>query len=177
VVVPVVTPVELPAPEPARTGRDQVIRLLAEERYAEALAALQQRPRDDLLYAVALVHAGRLDEAAAVCRNLIDADGLDANTHHLLGVCLEGRGDLDAAIAQYRLAAYLDPTFAMPRLRMGLLARRRGEDTVAATELERCASLLRHETDERVLFFGGGFARSALVALCRAELDLCGSAR
>ncbi len=189
-VPPVAAPAPVPVatgrigtPPPARTGddvRDRVVRLLRDERYADAVAVLEaapRRPADELLYGVTLAHAGQLDAAALVCRRLLDVDGLIADVHHLLGVCLEGPGELDAAIGHYRLAAYLDPAFAMPRLRIGLLARRRGEHDVAATELERAGGLLRHETDERILFFGGGFGRVALSTLCRTELEQCGSVR
>jgi chemotaxis protein methyltransferase CheR len=160
--------------------RQRAVRLLREERFPEAIALLAAGPRDraaDHLYAVVLLHAGRLDDAAQVCRGLLDTDGLDADAHHLYALCLEGPGDLDAAIAHHRLAAYLDPMFAMPRLRIGLLARRRGDDAVAAAELDRARSQLAAETDERILFFGGGFSRAALSTLCRAELQLCGSRR
>lgn len=75
------------------------------------------------------------------------------------------------AIGHYRLAAYLDVTFAMPRLRLGLLARRRGDHRLAVPELDRALHLLREERDERILLFGGGFGRAALGMLCRAELD------
>ncbi len=164
------------AEQQAGTGalRDRVVRLLRDERFAEAIGVLEdgtRRPGDELLYAVTLAHAGRLDAAAAVCRRLLDSDGLDADVHHLLAVCLEGPGELKQAMEHYRLAAYLDPSFAMPRLRIGLLSRRFGDSRTAVAQLHRAAGLLRHETDERIVFYGGGFGRAALTALCRAELD------
>ena len=84
---------------------------------------------------------------------------------------------MDVAIGHYRLAAYLDPGFAMPRLRLGLLARRRGDDRAAAAELDRALHLLRDERDDRIVLFGGGFGRIALTALCRAELRRLRGAR
>jgi chemotaxis protein methyltransferase CheR len=65
----------------------------------------------------------------------------------------------------------------MPRLRLGLLARRRGENRIAGPELDRALTLLRQERDERIALFGGGFGRIALTALCRTELDACGAYR
>ena len=41
----------------------------------------------------------------SLCRRLLDADGLYADAHHLLGVCLEGGAAVDVAIGHYRLAA------------------------------------------------------------------------
>ncbi|GAA0807714.1 CheR family methyltransferase [Spirilliplanes yamanashiensis] len=168
-----------PPPPPGRGVRERVLDLLRDERFGDAqqLLADEAGPGDELLHAVVLALTGRLDEAERRCREILDADGLSPDAHHLLGVCLEAHGTPDAAVAQYRLAAYLDPAFAMPRLRLGLLARRRGDDAVARTELENARTLLRHETDERILVFGGGFGRLALSTLCRTELDQCGSAR
>jgi chemotaxis protein methyltransferase CheR len=84
---------------------------------------------------------------------------------------------VDVAIGHYRLAAYLDPAFAMPRLRLGLLARRRGDDRTAVGDLDRALHLLRAERDDRLAMFGGGFGRIALSTLCRSERDACGSRR
>jgi chemotaxis protein methyltransferase CheR len=132
--------------------------------------------RDLLLYGVLLAQAGRVPDATAVARRLVDADGMNADAHHLLGMCLEADGSQSAA-GQFRLAAYVDPGFAMPRFRLGLLARRRGDDRAAATDLDRALHLLRDERDERLVLFGGGFGRIALTTLCRAELYACGARR
>jgi chemotaxis protein methyltransferase CheR len=161
------------------------MRLLLDERFADALRILEEEPaqaarpapRELLLRGVLLAHAGRLADAEMVCRRLLDDNGLDADAHHQLAVCLEGGAAVDVAIGHYRLAAYLDPDFAMPRLRLGLLARRRGENRIAGPELERALTLLRQERDERITLFGGGFGRIALTTLCRAELDACGAYR
>ncbi|MGH3087155.1 MAG: CheR family methyltransferase, partial [Gammaproteobacteria bacterium] len=67
-----------------------------------------------------------------------------------------------------------DPTFAMPRLHLGLLARRAGDREAARRELAQALSLLQREEASRLLLFGGGFVREALVALCRAELVAAG---
>jgi chemotaxis protein methyltransferase CheR len=123
---------------------------------------------------VLLAQAGRIDDAEIACRRLLDVDGLYPDAHHLLGVCLEGGATVDVAIGHYRLAAHLDPAFAMPRLRLGLLCRRRGDDRAASDELERALPLLRDEREERIVFFGGGFGRTSLTALCRTERDACG---
>ncbi len=185
-------PVTVPArdgwPEPrsapaGSTVHDRAMRLLLDERFAEALRVVEAEPadrpapRDELLHAVLLAQAGRIDDAEMLCRRLLDADGLHADAHHQLAVCMEGGAAVDVAIGHYRLAAYLDPDFAMPRLRLGLLARRRGENRIAGPELDRALTLLRQESDDRIALFGGGFGRMTLITLCRAELDACGAYR
>lgn len=175
-------PLVTPAPAPPRPGEhDRILALLHEERFAEALREIETtgltRPHEQLAHGVLLAQAGRLAEAEQGVRRLLDADGLYADAHHLLGVCLEAGPAPRDALGQYRLAAYLDPAFAMPRLRLGLLARRRGDDRGAAAELDRALHLLRDERDDRIVLFGGGFGRVALTTLCRAELDACGARR
>jgi chemotaxis protein methyltransferase CheR len=178
--VPRVPRVTGPPPAPARAP-ERILTLIHEERFAEALAESERtersEPHDLLVHGVLLAQAGRLPDAEMEVRALLDANGLDADAHHLLGVCLEGGAAVDVAIGHYRLAAYLDPAFAMPRLRLGLLARRRGDHRVAAAELERALHLLREERDDRIVLFGGGFGRIALTTLCRTELDHTGAHR
>ncbi|MBL8950486.1 MAG: methyltransferase domain-containing protein [Myxococcaceae bacterium] len=143
---------------------------------APELAAPSPRvdPEALLLEAVELTHQGDVDAARERCRALLDLDGLNAGAHYLSAVCDEAAGDLRAAESHDQTAAYLDASFAMPRLHLGLLARRAGRLGDARRELEQALVLLPHEEPARLVLFGGGFARQQLVDLCRAELKACG---
>jgi chemotaxis protein methyltransferase CheR len=170
-----------PATEPA--GRDRVVELLRRERFGEALAVVEalspadaRHPEAQLLYAVLLSHCGQFDRADELCRLLSHVDGFDAGAQYLLGAGYEGRGDPHGAVTHHRMAAFLDPGFAMPRLRLGLLARQHGDHELARRELAQARTLLSHEDADRLLLFGGGFTRDALIALCHAELVACGGA-
>ena len=129
-----------------------------------------------LLKAVSLSHSGALEAAETACRELLQQEELNAGAHYVLALCREAARDVKGALEQDQVAVYLDPAFAMPRLHMGLLARRQGDDQSAARELRQALSLLQQEDASRVLLFGGGFKREALLALCRAQLDACGAA-
>ncbi|MBV8634260.1 MAG: protein-glutamate O-methyltransferase CheR [Burkholderiaceae bacterium] len=142
---------------------------------AEPAPAPQQgtaQPDTDalLLQAVNASHDGKLDQAEALCHALLEADDMNAGAHYVLALCREGRGDPFGASEHGRIAAYLDPGFAMPRLHLGLALRRMERRAEARIELEAAAALLQLEDPARVLLFGGGFRREALIALCRAEL-------
>jgi chemotaxis protein methyltransferase CheR len=157
--------------------RERALRLLQEERLGEALQVLDaitgaeaDRPDTWLVRGCVLAHLGDTGRAADLCRRLLERDALFPDAHQLLADCCEGDEHHAAAEQHHRIAAQLDPGFAMPRLRLGLLARRLGDRRAAETELDRAVQLLRHETDERIALFGGGFGRTALIALCRAEL-------
>jgi chemotaxis protein methyltransferase CheR len=156
----------------------QALELLRRERFGEALQLLRSFPSESardpdvlLLQAVLLAHNAELGAAEQVCQRLLALDELNAGAHYVLALCREGAGDRRAAIEQDQVAVYLAPSFAMPRLHLGLLARRAGERETASRELAQALQLLQGEDPSRLLLFGGGFQRDALIALCRAELD------
>lgn len=157
------------------------LELLARERFADALELLGDLPRTGdrdpdalLLRAVLLTHSGQLTEAEAACAELCTANERNAGARYLLALCCEARGDRKGAKQHDEASAKIDPRFAMPRLHLGLLARRSGEMAVARRELETAAALLAIEETSRILLYGGGFTRETLVALCRAELQAAG---
>lgn len=159
----------------------QALDLLHKERFAEALTLVRAAPAQAtrtpevlLLNAVLLTHSGRLQEAEAACRSLLAFDAQNAGAHYVLALCCEGCADGDGAAEHNQVAATLDPSFAMPRLHLGLLARRGGDHETARRELRQALILLQREEASRLLLFGGGFGREALSALCRAELRACG---
>jgi chemotaxis protein methyltransferase CheR len=175
-----------PAPAPGRFASESrdfahAVDLIHRERFTEARAMLNDLPSDAardpdvlLLRAVLLTHGGDLAQAERVCTELLELDETSAGARYLMALCRESAGDQDGARHQDQAATYLDPTFAMPRLHLGLIARREGDSRAARKELERALSLLAREDTSRILLFGGGFTREALVKLCKAELSSCG---
>lgn len=180
-------PPGVPAPPDAPAGPEvdlrPVVALLERERYAEALEALDalgpeaaRGPDARLLRAVLLTHDGRPAEAEALCREILALDDHGAGARHVMALCREHVGDLRGAMEHDLVAAHLDPTFAMPRLHLGLMGRRAGERSAAARDLEEALRLLAREDDRRLALFGGGFTRDGLIALCRSELARLGCA-
>jgi chemotaxis protein methyltransferase CheR len=170
---------------PVRSGRnwplDGALDLLRRERFAEALSLVQALPAESggdpevlLLRAVLLVHGGRLQQAEDTCRALLGIDALNAGAYYVLALCREGEGDARAAADHDQAAAYLDPAFSMPRLHLGLMARRSGDREAQRRELSQALCLLEREDASRLLLFGGGFSRDSLITLCRAELRAAG---
>jgi chemotaxis protein methyltransferase CheR len=180
------SPGERPAARAApkvATHRAQLLDLLEKERFDDALVLAGALPGEAatdpqmlLLRAALLTHAGKFAEAEPVCHELLRQDEMNGEAHYLLALCREGAGDPAAAADYDRIAVYLDPAFAMPRLHLGLLARRAGRRDAARLDFSRALVLLQQEDASRLLLFGGGFGREALVALCQAELAACGGA-
>jgi chemotaxis protein methyltransferase CheR len=173
------TPDAVTVPLPAQPvfHLNVVLECLKQERFGEALELLASLPGGStqdrevlLLRAVLLTHSGQLSAAERVCRELLQLDELSAGAHYLLALCREGSGDRSDAAEHDRVATYLDPGFAMPRLHLGLMARRLGDREDAQRELGQALVLLQREDPSRLLLFGGGFGHEALIALCRAEL-------
>jgi chemotaxis protein methyltransferase CheR len=59
----------------------------------------------------------------------------------------------------------------MPHVHLGVLRRRAQDHRMARREFDEAMILLQREDPSRLLLFGGGFSREALVALCQAELN------
>ena len=153
------------------------LELLRAERFAEALELVTSLPSHSeadpevlLLRAVLLTHDGQLAAAEGVCERLLQINELNAEAHYLLALCREGRGDQARALYHDQVAIYLDPSFAMAHLHLGLIARRAQDLTTARRELGQAIALLDREDTSRLLLFAGGFSRDALVSLCRGEL-------
>lgn len=158
-----------------------VLELMRRERFAEARAILDALPAatgkhpDALLFsAVLLTNDGRLADAELACERLLEVDELHAGAHYLKALCREHAGDARGALEHDEVAVHLDPTFAMPHLHAGLMARRAGNALVARRELGQAQALLEREETGRLVLFGGGFSREALTALCRTELGKLG---
>jgi chemotaxis protein methyltransferase CheR len=163
--------------------RTPAIELLRKERFAEAMELLQALPAESqadpdtqLLLAVLLTNRGDLPEAQRVCQQVLELDELNAGAHYLMALCREHAGDRDGAIEHDQAATYLDSAFAMPHLHLGLVAKRSADAQTARRELAHALPLLTREDASRILLFGGGFTRGALVEICRAELHACGDA-
>ena len=155
----------------------QSLDLLEKERFGDAWDSVQTLPPESahdpevlLLRAVLLTHGGQLEGAELMCSELLEIDEFNSGAHYLLALCREGVGDQSGAVEQDKIAAYLDPSFAMPRLHLGLIARRAGDNVSARREFGGALLLLQREDTSRLVLFGGGFGREALITLCRAEI-------
>lgn len=91
-----------------------------------------------------------------------------------MALCSEHDGRDNLAIEHGLTAIYVDPGFAMPHLHLGILAKRSGDTVTAQRELGQALILLASEDASRILLFGGGFSRDALLQLCRTQLHAAG---
>jgi chemotaxis protein methyltransferase CheR len=155
--------------------------LLRHERFGEALdyvcsgpPAAERDPDVLLVKAMLLVHSRQLADAKTACQRLLEIDELNAGAHYVLALCYEHAGECEHAMEHDRIAAHLDPGFAMPRLHCGLMARRARDRDSARRELQQALVLLKREDVSRLLLFGGGFTRDGLIEICQSAVADCG---
>lgn len=168
-------------PEPAPWRLDDVVDALRNERYGEGLARLDALPETAQgdpqvleLRAVLLTDTGDGAGAEIACRRLLDRDDCHAGAHYLLALGREQAGDLAGARAHDHVAAALSPGFAMPHMHLGLMARKAGDMASARQSFLRAEALLAAEASVRLLLYGGGFGRAALIAVCRNQRSAAG---
>jgi tetratricopeptide (TPR) repeat protein len=92
----------------------------------------QQHPRKVFEQAVALLKAGRRDDAETLCRNTLERDPGDINFVALLGSILADKGDLDEAETLLTRAVKAAPGHAKAQEDVGtvLLNRNRAEEAI-----------------------------------------------
>jgi chemotaxis protein methyltransferase CheR len=172
-----VTDAAISPPPPAS---EHLLDLLRLERFAEALTLLESAEAGSergLLRAAVLTNLGRTADAAAACEQRLAAVPSCAFAHYLLGLCHEQRGATQDAKQHHTRSATLDSSFALPRLRAGMLARRAGALDEARRLLREALLAFPRQGARTQLLYGGGIATEALEALCRTELTACEKAR
>ena len=178
------------ASKPGPAEMADVLRLMAEERFAEALvvvdglhpdtdgAGLNTNGTDrgwvEVVRAALLTNLGRTEEAMRACTLVLKADEMSAPAHYLRSLCLERKGKVEEAVSAAETAAYLDSKLAMAQLHLGVLARRAGDAGRARMWFKGAKESLQSEDPMSLLLFGGGFSREGLQAVCEGELEKLG---
>lgn len=157
--------------------------LFRQEKFADALALIDavgadagtERVTLELLRASILANLGSFAGVEAACGRVLEQDPRCAAAYYLIGLCHEHRGHVEEAALHHRRAVEVDPAFSMSHLRLGVLARKRGDPHGARRWLEMALALLPRERFDTLGLLGGGFCVDALVSLCRSELRACGA--
>jgi chemotaxis protein methyltransferase WspC len=80
---------------------------------------------------------GRLDEADALCAEILSRDPSNCKAHYLRGVVLQAQGLLSEAQRSLEKALYLEPKHYEALIHMMLLSEQRGDQTAAANYRRR----------------------------------------
>ena len=109
------------------------------------------------------IQIGRLQEAAALCRQALAATPRDAALHAMLGTALRGLGDLAAAESALRQAVAIEPRLPAAWRTLADVQFRRGDWAQAEAALASLLGLMPGDTEAL-------FARG-IVALKRDQVD------
>ncbi len=130
-----------------------------------------KRPSNALAHcnlAIALVKAGRLDEAVAPYEQSLALAGRAANTHYNYGVLLARLGREDDALAHYEQALLVQPEFASAQSNLGTLLFLRGRAADAIPPLEH-ALRLRPDDSETHCTLANALAQTGRVPAALAH--------
>jgi Tfp pilus assembly protein PilF len=94
---------------------------------------------------VTALKAGAFDQAEAAFRDVLRGGGNTAFVHHNLAIVLQSRGHHEEAVAEFRTALNLDPSFAPARLLEGTSLLALGRVADATTELQRATKAMPQE--------------------------------
>lgn len=111
------------------------------------LASTQDAATPETLFqkGVAALKAGRLDEAEAAFRRVLQEGGQEAYVHNNLAIVFQQQGRHREAVAACREAIRLDPRYAAPRIVLGGSLLALGRAAEAAAALEAAVKLLPKE--------------------------------
>ena len=94
--------------------------------------------------------AGRLDDAERAFQDVLEQGGKASFVHNNLGIVYQSRGDHESALAQFREAIRMDPTYTAPRILAGASLVATGKFAAATTELEKAVKLAPGEPQGRL---------------------------
>lgn len=157
------------------------IEMAHNKQYDQALAALDLIIQNDKLFEKAyclkgslLLNAGRFDEAATLCEELLKLNSLSLEAYLMLGMIARQHGDNENAIKRFREAIYLDSSCWLAHFYSAEICfaqkdekRARNGYETALMVLEK-GSLQAHGQD----FFPLSFNAEQFMMICRHKLSM-----
>ncbi|MES1261344.1 MAG: FG-GAP-like repeat-containing protein, partial [Acidobacteriota bacterium] len=116
----------------------------AAEAVAEFKKALDLAPastREKLNYALALLHAGKADQAVALLKEVQKRDPKLPHTWFNLGVYYRKNGDAELAVDQFTAMLKLTPEEPIAHYQLGALYKQLGKNAEAASQFEEASKL------------------------------------
>src|SRR5215831_11639185 len=104
-----------------------------------------------------LLEIGRVHEAIAEKKRVLEHDPLRVITNAELGLYIVQGGDIDGAIALFQKALEIDPNYAAAHMRLGTAYANKEQYNQAVTEMQKAISL--DGTPERLSGLGEVYAR------------------
>lgn len=120
--------------------------------------------------ALAAADRGELDAAIAVTDRLLSGDPLNPDAYFVRGLAELGAGRAREAVASFRRAIYVDPTFALAAFELGRAQDSLGDDGAAVRAYSQALRVL-DPADERHAAILGQVDVGDIATACRARLQ------
>ncbi|MBE0504106.1 MAG: tetratricopeptide repeat protein [Desulfuromonadales bacterium] len=117
-----------------------------------------------------LADQGRLDEALALCRQVLRADDLSPRAYFLRGLILDQQGQSALAAEDFQRVILLDLKAVMAHYHLANVYRRSGRKAEALRSLQTALRLLTRMGDEETIADAKDWTVSGLQERCRTEL-------
>lgn len=160
-------------------GYQEIIGLLGQERWREALAAIAARQAEEAPKALllqfrakALANLGRARDALEACDASLALDAEDKHSHFLRALILQELHRLPAAEESLRRTLYLDRNFVEAHYQLGLLQMRRGASQSGLKSMKNALAIAERARPDRRLHDAAGRDHERMAAILRHELRM-----
>jgi len=140
----------------------------------EALALEPDNVEAHLVAAFAHADLGHLDDAIKQAESVLADRPLTAGARYILGIISQQRGDMDAALSEFRRTVYIDRDFVLAHFAIANIHRARGENADACREYQNTLRALYLKPEGPWTAFLGGFRPDLLARTCERSLLECG---
>lgn len=120
--------------------------------------------------ATALANEARYGEAAEVLTEVVEADNLNVEAYHLLGVLCYKNGNLEEAETQFRKAIYVSPESVLAYFNLGNINLCQKRWNEAAREFRNAIRILEKRPKEEQVPYCEDFTVDVLLRACRNSL-------
>ncbi len=136
----------------------------------EAGGGRDKEIRASLNRATALANEAKYGEAAELLSEVVEADNLNVEAYHLLGVLSYKNGNLDEAEAQFRKAVYVSPESVLAYFNLGNINLCQKRWNEAAREFRNAVRILEKRPKEEQVPYCEDFTVDVLLRACRNSL-------
>jgi chemotaxis protein methyltransferase CheR len=104
---------------------------------------------------------------------VLDTYPLTAGARYIMGIIHQQRGNLDAALSEFKRTVYIDRDFVLAHFAIANIYRARGQNSEACREYENTLRAIYVKPEGQWTAFLGGFKPDLLAKTCERSLIEC----
>jgi chemotaxis protein methyltransferase CheR len=122
--------------------------------------------------ALELANAADYEGALSELKKIIGIDNLCLECYYLMGVLLEKTGRLDAAIAEYRRAVYIEPDLSIAYYNLGNIYAFQKKINEAKKAFQNAIKILKSQPADELVHFSDSVSCGLLLTACEKRLEI-----